>query len=40
MVGKITESAPGESPGSAILPFVKFLNRHGYMKLLDGIVLI
>jgi hypothetical protein len=27
-----TDSAPGESPGSATLPFVKLLNRHGYVK--------
>ncbi len=37
--GKITDSAPRESPGSATLPFVKFLNRDGYLKTHD-IVLI
>jgi hypothetical protein len=37
--GKITDSAPGESPGSATLPFIKLLNRHGYVKT-QSIVLI
>jgi hypothetical protein len=32
MAGKITDSALRESPGSATLPFVKLLNRQGYVK--------